>query len=90
MELEKNRKKAELLTTEYYNLQTESAKSLSESRMKIDELSEKLIGFEGLEAELESAALMGEVSLLFLFLRSLALFCIYFIYFLKHFTFECK
>jgi hypothetical protein len=62
VEIEKLRKKAELLTTEYYTLQTDSTKRISELSAKIDELSEKLMGFEGLEAELESAALSGDVS----------------------------
>lgn len=62
VEIEKNRKKAELLTTEYYTLQTSSTKQVSELHGKIDELSEKLLGFEGLEAEIESAALNGDVS----------------------------
>lgn len=63
VEIEKLRKKTELLTTEYYTLQTESSKKISETTAKIDELSEKLAGFEGLEAELESAAMSGDVSL---------------------------
>jgi predicted nucleic acid-binding Zn-ribbon protein len=62
VEIEKFRKKAELLTTEYYTLQTDSTKRISELSAKIDELAEKLLGFEGLEAELESAALSGDVS----------------------------
>ncbi len=50
-DIEKHRKKVELLTTEYYSLQTTSEKKISELETIIEEMQQKLVEFEGLDSK---------------------------------------
>eukprot|EP01112_Ceratiomyxa_fruticulosa_P018315 TRINITY_DN5833_c0_g1_i2.p1 TRINITY_DN5833_c0_g1~~TRINITY_DN5833_c0_g1_i2.p1 ORF type:complete len:619 (+),score=172.02 TRINITY_DN5833_c0_g1_i2:109-1965(+) len=55
LDIEKHRKKVELLTSEYYSLQTSSEKKISELETTIEENQQKLAEFEGLEEGLDNA-----------------------------------